>query len=344
MLLLSLLSIFVIFGCKSDHKESEVAPNVKEKAQEVIEKVTITMPSGPMVTSGGQVDGQKAKLVFMELKKLADAKEVGSLNPFLFGRFRLDRMTPEEVQMLFAGEVGDINVNGGRVLLFLRNNPKVSVAAMFLTEAGFKYDPQVSLTYREPDEGPKIPENRHLTLDEATRGISGKGDILAIIETSLGTINCKLFPDKAPITVANFIGLARGLRAFRDYGTGKWVRRPFYDGLIFHRVIPGFMIQGGCPKGDGTGDPGYAFRDEFDLSLRHDRPGRLSMANAGPNTNGSQFFITEVPTPWLDDHHTIFGQCEPISVITAITKVPKDGSKPKEPVVIKKVTFKRSES
>jgi len=119
--------------------------------------------------------------------------------------------------------------------------------------------------------------------------------IEAVIETSQGDIRLELFPDQAPVTVANFVNLAR---------------RGYYDGLPFHRVIDDFMIQGGCPQGTGTGGPGYKFEDEFDESLRHDRPGRLSMANAGPGTNGSQFFITHVPTPWLDDAHSIFGQVQ----------------------------------
>ena len=117
----------------------------------------------------------------------------------------------------------------------------------------------------------------------------------AIFETSKGTIRVDLLPEKAPVTVANFVNL---------------VNRGFYNGLTFHRVIPDFMIQGGCPQGTGTGGPGYRFEDEFDPELRHSEPGKLSMANAGPGTNGSQFFITHVPTPWLDDAHTIFGTVE----------------------------------
>lgn len=117
----------------------------------------------------------------------------------------------------------------------------------------------------------------------------------AIIETSKGTIRIGLLPEVAPVTVANFINLAR---------------RGFYNGLNFHRVISDFMIQGGCPRGTGTGGPGYNFEDEFDAGQRHSSPGKLSMANAGPGTNGSQFFITHVPTPWLDDAHTIFGEVE----------------------------------
>ena len=119
--------------------------------------------------------------------------------------------------------------------------------------------------------------------------------ITAAIETNKGTINISFYPEQAPVTVANFVNLAN---------------RKYYDGLNFHRVIEQFMIQGGCPEGTGTGGPGYRFEDEFAASLRHDQPGKLSMANAGPGTNGSQFFITHVPTPHLDDAHTIFGAVE----------------------------------
>jgi peptidyl-prolyl cis-trans isomerase B (cyclophilin B) len=133
-------------------------------------------------------------------------------------------------------------------------------------------------------------------------------DLTASIKTEKGTINLKLFADKTPLTVANFVNL---------------VNHGFYNNLKFHRVIADFMVQGGCPKGNGTGGPGYKFRDEFVDELRHDRPGKLSMANSGPNTNGSQFFITHVPTPWLDDHHTIFGEVagkEDMDVVNSITQ------------------------
>ena len=119
--------------------------------------------------------------------------------------------------------------------------------------------------------------------------------LVAVMETNKGTIRLNLYSDETPMTVANFVNLAQ---------------RGFYDGLSFHRVIEDFMIQGGCPQGTGTGGPGYRFADEFVDSLRHDAPGKFSMANAGPGTNGSQFFITHVPTPWLDDAHTIFGAVE----------------------------------
>ncbi len=132
--------------------------------------------------------------------------------------------------------------------------------------------------------------------------------IQATINTSKGAIRVNLHDEQAPITVANFVNLA---------GCG------YYDGLTFHRVVDNFMAQGGCPKGTGTGGPGYRFEDEFDAALRHDRPGRFSMANNGPNTNGSQFFITHVPTPWLDDVHSIFGEVASeadLEVVNALEK------------------------
>jgi peptidyl-prolyl cis-trans isomerase A (cyclophilin A) len=161
----------------------------------------------------------------------------------------------------------------------------------------------------------------------------------AVFETSEGKITCQLFPEQAPVTVENFVGLAQGAKEFTDPATRQQVKRPFYDGLIFHRVIPNFMIQGGCPLGSGTGGPGYQFKDEFDKNLGFDRPGRLAMANAGPGTNGSQFFITVAPTDWLNNKHTIFGQVvEGQDVADKISKVPKDRrDKPATPVVINTV-------
>ena len=146
----------------------------------------------------------------------------------------------------------------------------------------------------------------------------------AIIQTTAGNITCTLFPDKAPLTVANFIGLATGTKAWKDPKTGKMMHTPLYDGTIFHRVIPNFMIQGGDPIGTGSGDPGYSFKDEFTDDLTFNQPGRLAMANSGPNTNGSQFFITEVPTPHLNGKHTIFGQCEDLDVVKKIARLASD--------------------
>jgi peptidyl-prolyl cis-trans isomerase A (cyclophilin A) len=165
----------------------------------------------------------------------------------------------------------------------------------------------------------------------------------ATFNTSEGNFKVRLFDDKAPNTVANFTGLAEGTKEWTDPKTRQKVRRPFYDGLIFHRVIADFMLQGGCPLGTGTGGPGYQFADEFGPGLKHDRPGLLSMANAGPNTNGSQFFVTLVPTPWLDNKHAIFGEViEGMDVVQRIGKIKTGpGDRPTKDVVIQSVRIDR---
>jgi len=148
----------------------------------------------------------------------------------------------------------------------------------------------------------------------------------ATLVTSQGEVRVQLFEDTAPRTVTNFVDLATGSRAWRDPRSGAEERSPLYDGTVFHRVIPQFMIQGGDPLGNGTGGPGYRFEDEVGGPHRFDRPGRLAMANAGPNTNGSQFFITQAPTPWLDGKHTIFGQVVTgMDVVEAIAATERDG-------------------
>lgn len=164
-----------------------------------------------------------------------------------------------------------------------------------------------------------------------------------VLDTSMGRMTCQFFQRQAPNTVANFIALAQGTRDWTDPTTQKVVHnKPLFDGTIFHRVIPDFMIQGGDPTGTGMGDPGYSFADEFDPDLNFDVPGRLAMVNSGPNTNGSQFFITEVPTPHLNQKHTIFGQCDwaSVAVVQAIARVERNADdKPITPVVLKKVTI-----
>jgi len=165
--------------------------------------------------------------------------------------------------------------------------------------------------------------------------------LYAVLETTKGRIVCRLFPDKAPETVKNFVSLANGTKRWYDDRKKVWTVRRYYDGLTFHRVIPDFMIQGGDQLGTGMGNIGYTFKDEFAPDLRFDVPGRLAMANAGPNTNGAQFFITVAPTPHLNNHHTIFGEVvEGQDVADAISEVPRDSNdKPITPVVMKTVTI-----
>lgn len=194
--------------------------------------------------------------------------------------------------------------------------------------------------------GSPDPENGEFDLTEAAAGLPATGALHAKIETSLGALNCSLFDDKAPLTVANFVGLARGLRSFWDSKQSAWVKRPLYDGTTFHRVIPDFMIQGGDHMANGTGEVGYYVPDELHPSLKHDRPGLMAMANKGPNTNGGQFFITDAATPHLTamKSYSIFGECQPVAVVHKIANVAKatPGSEaPATPVVIKRVTITR---
>ncbi len=167
----------------------------------------------------------------------------------------------------------------------------------------------------------------------------------AHFETSMGNFTIELFEGQAPKTVANFVELAEGAKEWKDPRTGQPVKgKRFYDGLVFHRVIDGFMIQGGDPTGTGMGGPGYRFPDEINPELKHDNAGILSMANAGPNTNGSQFFITLGPTPHLNGRHTVFGHVvEGLDVVRQIgkTKVIKPGDRPVNDVVMKKITIER---
>jgi peptidyl-prolyl cis-trans isomerase A (cyclophilin A) len=162
--------------------------------------------------------------------------------------------------------------------------------------------------------------------------------------TSEGSFTARLFETETPNTVANFVALAEGSKEWTDPRTRRREKKPLYNGTIFHRVIDAFMIQGGDPLGTGTGGPGFQFADEFHPKLRHDKPGILSMANAGANTNGSQFFITLVPTPWLDNKHSVFGEIvEGMDVVRKIGSTPtsKPGDQPVKPITVETITIER---
>ena len=208
----------------------------------------------------------------------------------------------------------------------------IAVFAAALAAAGFAQE-----TSKPADE--PLPDAPQAT---AAAQIHPNGPTV-VMDTSMGRITCQFFQKEAPKAVANFIELAEGKKDWTDPKTQqKMHNKPLYDGTIFHRVIPDFMIQGGDPTGTGMGDPGFTFEDEFNPDLNFDVPGRLAMANSGPNTNGSQFFITEVPTEHLNQHHTIFGQCDDpsIGVVKAIARVERDpNDKPVTPVVLQKVTI-----
>lgn len=165
----------------------------------------------------------------------------------------------------------------------------------------------------------------------------------AILNTSMGSITCELFAAESPKTVDNFVGLSEGTKQWIDPRTSKSVTQPLYNDTIFHRVIPNFMVQAGDPLGLGTGGPGYRFEDEVGNGLKFDGPGILAMANSGPNTNGSQFFITHIATPWLDGKHTIFGKVtEGQEIVSAIGNVPKGpNDRPSQPVTLHSITIER---
>ena len=176
---------------------------------------------------------------------------------------------------------------------------------------------------------------------------AGDGDLYALFHTSVGDITVKLFEKDAPKTIANFVGLATGKQPWKDAKTGQTVTgRPLYDGTVFHRVIPEFMIQGGDPEGTGMGGPGYKFGDEFQSGKKFDKPGYLAMANSGPGTNGSQFFITEVATPWLSGKHTIFGEVtKGFEVVPKMTHLPQGPmNRPNTPILLNHIDIIRSKT
>lgn len=178
------------------------------------------------------------------------------------------------------------------------------------------------------------------TQEQESSASEKPGKITAVFHTSMGKITCMLYPDKAPLTVENFVSLAGGTKKWLDPKTGKETGRPLYNDTVFHRVIPDFMIQGGDPLGNGMGGPGYEFKDEISKDLKFDAPGILAMANAGPDTNGSQFFITVVPTPWLNGMHTIFGRViSGQDVVESISKAERD----RQDMPLKAVLLKRVE-
>jgi peptidyl-prolyl cis-trans isomerase A (cyclophilin A) len=190
---------------------------------------------------------------------------------------------------------------------------------------------------------PGDPVQGKFGMEDALKGLPGKGTkVIAELATSDGKLECELWPDKAPLTVANFIGLARGNRPWKK--GNSWVKQPLYDGTVIHRVVKGFMVQGGDPDGNGSGGPGYAIPDEIWEDAHHDQRGLLCMANRGPNTNGSQFFIMDGPAAHLDGGYTIFGKCGPEDVVQKLANTPTQGDRAIDPPKISKVVVRRGAS
>jgi peptidyl-prolyl cis-trans isomerase A (cyclophilin A) len=197
-------------------------------------------------------------------------------------------------------------------------------------------------TPASPTAKPKAPAAATATAPAMSAAKHGAGTY-ALFTTNKGNFIARLFDKDAPNTVQNFVGLAEGKKQWKDPRTGRMIRRPYYNNVLFHRVIPNFMIQGGDPEGTGMGGPGFTFPDEISPKHRHDKPGILSMANRGPNTNGGQFFITVAPYPSLDGHYSIFGEIvEGQDVVNAISQVPRaERDRPVTPVTIKQVKIER---
>lgn len=211
----------------------------------------------------------------------------------------------------------------------------LSATILMLSQVVFAHD-----GVQRPTSSHPVPKAAHPALPPVQ--LPSDPGLYAVIYTSMGNIVCRLFPKDAPKAVANFRGLATGTKPWTNPRTGRPTHRPLYTGTIFHRVIPQFMIQGGDPLGNGTGDPGYKFEDEFSPDHNFDKPGMLAMANSGPDTNGSQFFITVAPTPWLNGKHTIFGEVvSGQDVADRISEVPRDDQdKPLTPVKILRISIR----
>jgi peptidyl-prolyl cis-trans isomerase A (cyclophilin A) len=214
--------------------------------------------------------------------------------------------------------------------------PADSVAPSTSAAPAVKMQTPVAMVPVSPDD----PLKGVWSLDDATKGLAKDGKLIATIDTEKGKLECELFDDRAPLTVANFIGLARGLRPWKD-PKGTWVKKPLYDGTVFHRIIKGFMIQGGDPKGNGSGDTGYVVPDEIWEGSKHDQRGLLCMANRGPNTNSAQFFILDAAAAYLDGKYTIFGQCSPDKVIETLAGHKVVGDRAVDPPKIKRVSISR---
>jgi peptidyl-prolyl cis-trans isomerase A (cyclophilin A) len=210
--------------------------------------------------------------------------------------------------------------------------------------------PDLGLPARSLAEPASVPGARAepppFSLKEATAGLGDKGSLFALMHTEMGVIQCELWPERAPLTVANFVGLARGLRPFKDPESGVWTKRRFYDATTFHRVIPGFLIQGGDPTGTGTGNAGYTIADEHWKADAHDKPGLLCMANRGVNTASSQFFILDRDLSnkpsHLDESYTVFGSCTPLDVIGKLARVATVGDRPVSPPRLERMEIVRS--
>ncbi len=270
-------------------------------------------------------------VVIAAVRRIAHGADLNALKPFLsqwtLKRFQVAMgsggslpLTKASVLQMLKLPIDRVIFQGGRAAVLHGKGINQHAAWFYLENGAWKFDPTDGKGYDDAAEGAADPLNLTVQLTTATAGLQGSGGLVALLRTSAGEISCALRDDVAPKTVANFVALARGLRGFR--AREGWVRRPFYDGLTFHRSVPGLLIQAGDLNGKGNGNAGFQIADELDLRLRHSSGGVLAMENLGPNSASAQFYITEKPAPWLDDRRTIFGLCQPLDVISAISKRP----------------------
>lgn len=231
---------------------------------------------------------------------------------------------------LGGGPIEQVIHQGGRAVVLVRHGSRLDGSYFYLEKGRWTYDPIDMTPFSQATPGPPDPLNQPLTLEQATAGLPGTGTLTAILDTSAGTVRCSLDERGAPLAVANFVGLARGLRASVKTQAGpqgrilttEFQKKPMYDGLPFYRAVPNLLVEVGDPLARGTGHAGYQIPDELDLRVRHDRAGVLGMASRGPNTSSSAFYVTLQPAPWLDDRHTIFGQCQDLDIVKQIAQVP----------------------
>ena len=306
----------------------------KAKAPDVAPAKVAPAPKAEAATLGPQE-------TFDAMRALVASGKTRELSPFFTTvmKKKFPRIRESDAKTFFGAGVtySKPKLNGGVAVFDRKAKGRPFAAVLFKEGKSWRFDLEISMKYKQANRGAKHPLNKAIDLVEALNGIPGIGDTLySIITTNRGEFKCRMLTKAAPLTVANFVGLARGLRGYLDVKTKAWTKGKFYDGLVFHRVLPRFMIQGGCPLGSGTSGPGYNIPDEFEDGLVFDSPGLLAMANSGPNTNGSQFFITEVPTAWLNYRHTIFGVCEPAGLVQKIAAM---GTKP--PTTIESISFLR---
>jgi len=308
----------------------EFAPHaVRGQEPKAMEPLATVVQRLRSMAQRGQLAGLGAHLTRASLRRLARLQVPGAPLP----------VTAPTLLQRFDGRVTQVTFLGGRAILQSSRKITLQTSYFYLEDGQWKLDLADSRPPSEPTPGLPDPLNVPVALTEATAGIAGQGPLIAVLDTSEGSITCKLEAQLAPKAVANFVGLARGLRASLQAGKNakQWLRKPFYDAVPFSRVVPDTLIEAGDVLGRGMGNAGYQIEDELDLRLRHDRPGVLSMAQHGANTASSRFMITARALPDFDDRQTAFGHCRETDTIVRVARMPAGT------VSIRGIGFRRGE-